>query len=285
MSHEEETERDRPRRRRALRAALGAAALLALPVAFVVAQESPDAPAGPELPAQIGQTTSDDAPGEALESTSEPAPIDGLSPAIDPPELSAGDTDDSASESDDETNDASESDDSPRTEAPRTDAIRERLIFLLSGYEYFPSRETLDELAAPSRIAELGREFARSTERSHTLRLRAVDMLGFYDDDATVGYLRSLVADPPEDLPAKQQRIRRLMRHHAMTSLARSQGARALDDLRPLLDHGDLQLRLSAISAIGKHGGAKGRELLIRRATQTDHRRERGELRKYVELP
>ena len=171
--------------------------------------------------------------------------------------------------------------------ARRTDRaeVAQRLEMLLSGYEYVPGRADLDRLAPAEMVASLGREIVGDASKRPTLRLRAVDLLGYYDDDATVALLETLVRTETDGLPAAAARIRRLMRHRAMMALARSQGEGALGVLGAMLRHDDLQLQLSAVSAVGKHGGAQARALLEARAGQAKHPALRRELRKYVAVP
>lgn len=163
-------------------------------------------------------------------------------------------------------------------------ALRKKVLFLLSGYEYFPKRVDLDKLGPADAVAKLGRDLARDGSLKPSTRLRAVDMLGYYNDADTLRYLGDLIAQETAKLPAAEIRPRRLMRHHAMTALARSQGNKALAALKPMLKHSDLQLRLTAISAIGKHAGSDGKSLLHTHSSTTTHARERRELRKFITL-
>ena len=172
----------------------------------------------------------------------------------------------------------------PGAQEPDRDEVARRLEALLSGYEYFPDRAALDRLGSARLIASLGREIARDASKRPTLRLRAVDMLGYYDDAKTVALLEELVKTETDGLPASRQRTRLLMRHRAMTALARSQGEEALGVLEEMMRHGDLQLQLSAVSAVGKHGGASGKALLEARAKDARHPALKRELGKYVRV-
>jgi HEAT repeat protein len=141
-------------------------------------------------------------------------------------------------------------------------SVEERLQFLLSGYEYFPTREDLDELADADTIAGLLREMTADEDNRNTKRLRAMDALGYYDDPETLELLKSYMAPLADDVPRKQLRIRTLLRHHAITAFARSQKTDAVDTLASLLENDDMQIRLTAISALGKHGGKPGLKVL-----------------------
>jgi len=165
-------------------------------------------------------------------------------------------------------------------------APRERLKFLLSGYEYFPTRDDLSELGTPEQVSTLLRELASKSEHRPSQRLRAVDALGYYRDEATRNYLETLIAASAEKPPKDkvQRRTRKLMRHHAITSLAKAHGPDALATLEPLLVTDDVQLRMTAISAIGKHAGPQGKERLRKLANSETNPVVKRELRKFVEL-
>jgi len=160
--------------------------------------------------------------------------------------------------------------------------LTKKLTFMLSGYEYFPSRKDLDGLASADVVTAKLRTFADDTSMRPSLRLRAVDALGYYDDEATVAYLRALVDRPTETLPTDQQRVGNLVRHHAIVALAKAVGPDALDDLEPFLKGDDLQLRLTAINAIGKHGGKAGHTLLEKLLKNEDNPAALREIRKFV---
>ena len=161
--------------------------------------------------------------------------------------------------------------------------VEERLEVLLSGHEFFPQRSHLDALASPDTISQLARTFAVDPNRRPSLRLRAVDLLGYYGDDDTARFLQKLLEEN-SGVTAKDHLHRRLQ-HRALMALAKGQKSTALPILQPMLHHQDLQLQLSAVSAIGKHGGAKGLEILSARATTATHPALRRELRKYIPLP
>lgn len=161
-------------------------------------------------------------------------------------------------------------------------SVEERLLFLLSGYEYFPTREDLDEVAKADVVVAALLGFAADEDRRNTLRLRAIDALGLYDHPDAVAYLGALVADPLDKLSRKQLRVGTLMKHHAITSLARARKEAAVPQIAPILASEDVQLRLTAISALGKHGGRSGRAALsaLQKTEKSDFVQR--ELRKWV---
>ena len=174
--------------------------------------------------------------------------------------------------------------DSTQPSATPTQSVSERLKFLLSGYEYFPSRADLDAVADPAEVAAQLRGFAEDADARPTLRLRAVDALGFYDDGQTVAYLRKLATTPTnKDLPRKKLRTAGLLRHHAISALVRSQRDNAVGTLRGVLDEKDTQLTLTVIHAYGKHGGEPGRQALAKLAETAELPIIRREARKWAE--
>lgn len=159
---------------------------------------------------------------------------------------------------------------------------REKVTLLLSGYEYFPSREDLDRVAPADVMVDVLRSLADEADGRPAIRLRAIDALGFYSEPGAVRYLEQRVAPPAANAPDDDPRTLRLMRHRAMTALGRALGERALTALNPYLDDDDLQIRLSAISAIGNFGGEAGKKMLRELKTRDTHHAVQRELHKFV---
>lgn len=161
----------------------------------------------------------------------------------------------------------------------------DRIKFLLSGYEYFPTRADLDEVGSASEVSTLLRELAAMDDLRPTMRLRAVDALAYYTDEATRSYLEALIEGPATKAKDKvSRRTRKLMRHHAVTSLAKAHEEKALATIEPLLMSEDIQLKMTAISAVGKHTGPRGKERLERLAETITNPVVKRELRKFVTL-
>jgi hypothetical protein len=167
--------------------------------------------------------------------------------------------------------------------AARRDALNKRLTFLLSGYEYFPDRATLDKEGAEAEVVAALLGFVRDAQARPTLRTKAIDALGYYNVAASVEALRPLALTPlAAGLPIEEERVQSSMRHHAIMSLARAAGEQAVPWLKPLLSDADLQLQLTAVSALGKHGGAAGRAELTALKKTATHPILLRELRKHV---
>jgi len=144
---------------------------------------------------------------------------------------------------------ASLSTDAPPFRAPAADPgvdvdqIRERVRLLLSGYEYFPTADDLREVVADPTLYLLELVYGDDTMVVH--RHRAIAALGLFPSDESRAHLDYLLASPatPE-----------LTRHHVMNALSTGYGEAALPALAPYLSVADLQLQLTAISAIGAIG-------------------------------
>lgn len=162
------------------------------------------------------------------------------------------------------------------------DELRERIVFLLSGYEFFPTRDDLDQAGEPAAVAAILIDLVRDKDARGMHRLRAVDALGFYELPRAAGFLRSLTRGAAAaDLEASA-RHSALMQHHAITALARSQRGESVAALEPFLVGDDLQLKLTAVVALGKHGKDPGRERLRALLASDDNQHVQREARKFV---
>lgn len=173
----------------------------------------------------------------------------------------------------------------PQTpESPADMDVRARVIFLLSGFEYFPTRAHLDEVASAEEVSAVLRSLATDPAGRPTQRLRAVDALGYYDDAETVALLTSYVGGLPTDgLTRHQLRTANLLQHHAITSLAKSQRGESVGTLEPILAGDDLQLTLTAVHALAKHGQKAGLAALKSLRDNTSDLRLKREIAKWVD--
>ncbi|MBA2664806.1 MAG: HEAT repeat domain-containing protein [Bradymonadaceae bacterium] len=159
---------------------------------------------------------------------------------------------------------------------------REKVVLLLSGYHHFPSRADLDAVAEAEPLMAVLRALAEDEAVAPSMRLRAVDAMGLYDESAATLYLIARIAPVPESTPSEEARTLGLMRHRAMIALAKSRGVHSIEHLAPLLSDPDLQLRLTAISALGKHGGDSATKLLRALKERDTHHAIQREINKYV---
>ncbi|QDG51881.1 HEAT repeat domain-containing protein [Persicimonas caeni] len=170
------------------------------------------------------------------------------------------------------------------TESERAESIRRQLVFALSAYHGAPTRDALDAIGAPDLVASHLRDLARTNKLRPSMRLRAVDMLGHYRDAKTVAFLGRVV-DEPASVAVREPRQLELLHHHAIASFARIRGEQAVAKLAPLVVAGDLQLRLTAVTALGRFGGPAGRKRLYDLRTSIDDPVVLRTLNKYVVRP
>lgn len=160
--------------------------------------------------------------------------------------------------------------------------VRKRVEYILSGYEYFPARADLDKIALAPQMTRVLLAMSVEQDISPMLSNRAVDALGYYHEDDVVAHLRTLALTDTDGLSRVELRAARSRRYHAIVSYAKAGGEVALGDLAQLMDHTDVQIQLSAISAIGKHMGEEGKVVLKERQAVEQDPLLLKELRKHV---
>jgi|SRR5690554_1321121 len=160
---------------------------------------------------------------------------------------------------------------------------REKVQFLLSGFEFFPKREDLDAVAPAPMMTSILKGFVANPETAPTTRFRAVDALGLYSQEDVGAFLLPYANAPGKVADEAELRTLEMMRHRSIIAYAKSQQERANAGLIPMLEDSDLQIRLTAISALGQHGGAEGvKHLRALKAKDTHHAVQRM-LNKYVQ--
>ena len=128
----------------------------------------------------------------------------------------------------------------------------DKIKLLLSGYDYFPTREKLEE--ATPRAHEVLYDIIKDDKALPSLRTRALDALGLFKGKDEVALLLEVLL--------AEQKLDSIYMRHAVTSSMKAFGKQALPWIAPYLSHEDVQLRLSAVYALGDHGGDEGREIL-----------------------
>jgi HEAT repeat protein len=112
---------------------------------------------------------------------------------------------------------------------------------LLSGYHAIPTLAQLQ--AASPRAEDITAALVRDHATSPFIRPRAISALVTYWPNArSLTLVRQLVADP---------KTRDVTRHQLLLALP-AFGEQVIPDLIPFLSHADLQLRLTAVEAMGK---------------------------------
>lgn len=167
---------------------------------------------------------------------------------------------------------------------PSKDASpEERLRFLLSGYHYFPTQEDLLKVAEADVVAGMLRAIAQDIDERPTMRMKALDALMYFDDAATLVYVEHIALNDPA-APEELLRTEQLMQHHAIMTFAKIRKKDAVSSLEKLLSHEDIQVQMTAISALGKHGGKPGLEVLKKAAPKAELPAVKREFRKYVKI-
>lgn len=167
-------------------------------------------------------------------------------------------------------------------ESAETAQVRERVQFLLSGYEYFPTRKDLDEVASAPILTTVLKSMVSDSKLAPPTRFRAVDALGLYNEPDVAKFLLGYVAPPAKDADPADIHTLELMRHRVIIAYAKSQGALSNEALIPLLEDSDLQIRLTAISALGKHGGLEAVKHLRALKDRDTHHAVQRELNKHI---
>jgi len=116
------------------------------------------------------------------------------------------------------------------------------------------------------------------------MRTKAIDALGYYNDDTTISFLKHVTALDPNEATPKLKRATRSMKHHAIMALAKTLSEGAVEALEASLKDPDIQIRMTAISALGKHCGKPGKSRLQQLGKVEENPYVRRELRKYVKL-
>lgn len=140
--------------------------------------------------------------------------------------------------------------------------ILDRIVMLLSGYEYFPTAEDLTAVTADPVPYLLAIAYDTEGRWLPTHHHRAVGALAYFPTAQCRSHLLYLLDSEltPE-----------LMRHHVINALANGFGDSALPELEPFLQSDDLQLRLSAVAAIGSIESSRSVEALQRALTVEDN--------------
>ncbi|MFP4599974.1 MAG: HEAT repeat domain-containing protein [Persicimonas sp.] len=160
--------------------------------------------------------------------------------------------------------------------------LRERLVFWLNGYHGAASAEQLAALGESATVAGALREICADARLRPSLRVRAIDGLGFFGEPSTVEFLKEIVDAPHQALESPRRSTAERFQRHAMLSFARLEGPAAVETLSRFLEADDLQLRISAVETIGRFGGQAGRLRLERLAARVDDPVLEGKIEAFV---
>ena len=147
---------------------------------------------------------------------------------------------------------------SPAVDAPADRPVatpEQRIRVLLSGYEYFPTRADL--LAVTPDAPTVLIAIYEDEEALPTMRSRAIDALGYFNDDITSAFFGALLESHAS--------IDKRHLHHAITAYAKAFGATSVDREAAFLAHEDAQIRLTTVTALAEFGGRPALDLLKKR--------------------
>lgn len=173
----------------------------------------------------------------------------------------------------------------PTTAVPETpkQTPTERVRFLLSAYHLFPTHEQFATAGTDAEVSQILREITQDPDMMPSFRLRAMDALALFGDPMSLALLEQTISTDTKDQPESEKNVLNLLRHHAIMSYAKLRGEAALPILEALLKGEDLQLKLTSISAIGKHGGLQGVARLKTLRKSDQHRAVQHEIRKFIQ--
>ena len=138
---------------------------------------------------------------------------------------------------------------------PQHKNVEERVIVLLSGYEFFPSKEDLTELDAD--VHQILLRIALDPKNSLARRHKAIDALGYFKGDQVFEALNTGILQP-----ALENQKFDLTLHHALMAIVKGQELKGVEAAEPFLFCTDLQTRLATIAAFGQSPSQKAKELL-----------------------
>ncbi|MBN1944745.1 MAG: HEAT repeat domain-containing protein [Bradymonadales bacterium] len=131
--------------------------------------------------------------------------------------------------------------------------VLDRITTLLSGYHYFPTADDLLQVTDDPARYLLAIVYNSPDLWPPSQQHRAMDALAYFPSELTHAHMTYLLqsGQTPE-----------LLRHHVLTTLARGFGQQALDEIQPFLTSADVQLRLTAVSALSIIPEARSTEIL-----------------------
>lgn len=153
------------------------------------------------------------------------------------------------------------------------DKTRATVTMLLMAYDTFPSADDFKRVTDDPRAELLAIYHDPDTKR--IVKLQAIDALALFPDKEVRALYQRILAMPFDgDAPNEV--------HRAINGLMQAFGKDAISDVAPMLDHSDVQVRLTAIHALGLHGEQEGVALMRIRMDKETHPVVREELAKRI---
>lgn len=142
------------------------------------------------------------------------------------------------------------------------DNTRATVTMLLMAYDTFPSADDFKRVTDDPRAELLAIYNDPDTKR--IVKLQAIDALALFPNkDVRALYQRILAMPFDGDAPNEV--------HRAINGLMQAFGKDAISDVAPMLDHSDVQLRLTAVHALGLRGEQEGVALMRIRMDKETH--------------
>jgi HEAT repeat protein len=129
----------------------------------------------------------------------------------------------------------------------------ENIKTMLMAYDAFPSATDFKKVSTDPRGVLL--VIWQDKANTSIVRLQALDALSLFPDEDVRALFREILSKAAQD-PAPAEV------HRAVNGLLHGFGESAVEDVAPLLQHRDVQVRLTVAHAVGTSGGASGRALL-----------------------
>jgi len=142
-------------------------------------------------------------------------------------------------------------------EKSKDPGLRDRLLGMLSGYEYVPSESEVKALGPG--VLEVLMEIAEDPEVLLFRQVRAVSLLGYFSGSEVSGYLRGVVGREDQ---------KRILVQTGLRSLARSGGVGSIGFIEVYLKSEDRFVRSAAIEALGSIPEDSAVEVLERARTR-----------------
>ena len=131
---------------------------------------------------------------------------------------------------------------------------RAKVEMLLKAYDGFPDIGQFKAAADDPRAVLL--EIESDPSASEIVRLQALDGLSLFPNDVVRSRFRTIVTASKGSNPAPRAT------HNAINGLIHGWGQAAVPEVLALLEHPDVQVRLTVVVAVGRSGGASGHAAL-----------------------
>ncbi len=155
-----------------------------------------------------------------------------------------------------------------------TGELRPQVVDALSGYEHFPSRQQLDNLAGPDRMVPTLLDIYDEEDVEAFQRQRVIGALRYYPTDRVRKWYEELLADP--ETPRIDRRL-------AIKAYGAGFDAEAVSAIADKLSHPDYHTRKAAVSALADIDDEAARAALEKRLDRESEKLIRERIEKALE--